>query len=250
VVLTALRGALGFLSRVPVGRDEAAWEAFAATPTAFPLAGYPLGALVALPLLLPLPPATLALLFVAGVYLATGINHVDGVADLGDAAAVHGGPAERRAVMKDTAVGTGGALAVALVVLGLGTAGFAIAELPTRAVLLVVAAEVGAKLAMAMLVCLGSAPHDGLGSAFAENAAATPRALGAAVVVALPAALLTWPRVGPSAAAVLAAVVVALIVLRWARSNLGRVSGDVLGAANELARVAALHAGVIAWTRF
>ncbi|MFB6217846.1 MAG: adenosylcobinamide-GDP ribazoletransferase, partial [Halobacteriaceae archaeon] len=28
------------------------------------------------------------------------------------------------------------------------------------------------------------------------------------------------------------------------------VSGDVFGAGNELARLAALHAGVIAWTRF
>ena len=31
---------------------------------------------------------------------------------------------------------------------------------------------------------------------------------------------------------------------------LGGVNGDVFGAVNELARIVALHAGVVAWTRF
>jgi len=248
VVLTALRGALGFLSRLPPGRTEDAWEAFRTSPTAFPLAGYVVGALVALPLLVPGPAPTVALLFVVGVYAATGINHVDGVADLGDATAVHGGAAERRDVMKDTVVGTGGALAVALVVLGLGTAGAALAGLPARAALVAVTAEVGAKLGMATLVCLGSAPHEGLGSALTANADA--RSLVPAAVVALPAVALAWPLLVPGAAALTAAVLSSLAVFAWARANLGGVSGDVIGATNEVARVAALHAGVVAWTRF
>jgi adenosylcobinamide-GDP ribazoletransferase len=48
--------------------------------------------------------------------------------------------------------------------------------------------------------------------------------------------------------ALLAAVATALAVERWANAHLGGVSGDVLGATNELARLAALHLGVIAWT--
>jgi adenosylcobinamide-GDP ribazoletransferase len=246
VALTAVRGALGFLSRLPVGRDEDAWEAFAATPVSFPVAGYAIGALVAVPLLLPGPAPTIALLFVAGVYAVTGITHVDGVTDLGDAAAVHGDAARRRAVTKDAAVGAGGALAGALVVFGLGAAGAALADLPAGAALLVVAAEVGAKTGMALLVCLGSAPHEGLGSALTGNA--RPRSAVPVALVAVPAGALTWPRVLPSLSALLAAVAVALLVRRWARRTLGGVSGDVLGAANELARVAALHAGVVAWT--
>lgn len=248
MVLTALRGALGFLSRVPVGRDEGAWEAFRSTPVAFPLVGYPLGLLLALPLLVPAPDPTVAFLFVVGVYAVTGVTHVDGVSDLGDAAVVHGGRERRRKVMKDTTVGTGGALAVALVVLGLGTAALALASVPPRAVLLVVTAEVGAKLGMGALVCLGSAPHDGLGSALTTSA--RPSAVVGVAGTAAPAAFLTWPRLAPSAAALLAAALVALLLRRWARANLGGVSGDVLGATNELARVAALHAGVITWTHF
>lgn len=248
MVLTALLGALGFLSRLPVGRNDRAWRAFRSTPIVFPLVGYVLGPLVALPLILSEPAPTVALLFVGGVYVATGINHVDGVADLGDAMVVHGEAADRRRVMKDTAVGTGGVLTVAFVVLGLGTAGLAISALPTKAVLLVVVAEVGAKLGMGILVCLGSAAHEGLGSALTANA--RPRSVVPAVLAASPSILLTWPRLLSGLAALLVAIVVALLSLRWARRYLDGVSGDVFGAVNELARVAALHAGVIVWTQF
>jgi adenosylcobinamide-GDP ribazoletransferase len=247
VALRAVRGALGFLSRLPVGHDDAAWEAFRNAPITFPFVGYVLGALVALPLLLPGPSPTIALLFVVGIYVVTGVNHIDGVTDLGDALAVHGSAADRREVMKDTTVGVGGALAVALVVFGLATAGIALAAFPMRAVLLVVTAEVGAKLGMAVLVCLGSASHEGLGSALTGN---DPRSVVSPVLVAVPAALLTWPRVVPAVATLPVAVLAALFVHRWARMNLGGVSGDVLGATNEFARIAALHAGVMAWTHW
>jgi adenosylcobinamide-GDP ribazoletransferase len=247
VVLSALRGALGFLSRLPVGRERDHWDAFTETPVAFPLAGYVVGAVVALPLVLPVPAPTVAALFVVGVYVVTGVNHADGVTDLGDAAVVHGDPAERRAVMKDTAVGTGGVLALALALVALGAAALGLARLPTpRAVALVVIAEVGAKAAMALVVCLGTATHEGLGSSL--TASAGPRSFLPVALVAAPAVLLVWPHVAAGSAAVLAALAVALGSIRWARANLGGVSGDVVGATNELARIAALHAGVVTWT--
>jgi len=119
VVLSAVRGALGFCSRLPLRHDDPDWDAFRRAPVAFPLAGYVVGLLLALPVGLallaglPAPVAAAAYLLVA--YLVTGVNHADGVADLGDAAAVHGSPRERREVMKDTTVGVGAVLALALV---------------------------------------------------------------------------------------------------------------------------------------
>ena len=252
----ALRGALGFLTRIPVGRSETAWEAFSGAPWTLPVVGYLVGALVALPLLAPAPAPTVALAFPLAVYAVTGITHLDGVADLGDAAVVHGGPEARREVLKDSALGVGGTVALVAVVLGLATAALGLVGAsgapgsggPLVAAGIVVAAEVGAKAATATLVCVGDAAHEGLGSALTEETA-----VGAALPVlalAAPAALLAWPRVLPGAAALLAALATAGLLRRWARRRLGGVSGDVLGATNELARVAALHAGVIAWTRF
>lgn len=248
-MIAAVRGALGFLTRLPVGHDEAAFDAFRSTPAAFPLAGYAVGLALALPLVVPLPAPTAAFALVVTVALVTGVNHADGLADLGDAAVVHGDPARRREVMSDTTVGVGALLALGVDFAGLALAGLALAGFPLSvAVGLVVASEVGAKLAMALLVCRASASHEGFGSSFLDRADGGD--LWLPVFVVLPAGVLAAVTATTLAALVtlLSAVVVALAVQHWADARLGGVSGDVLGAANELARIAALHVGVIAWT--
>ncbi|MYL17649.1 adenosylcobinamide-GDP ribazoletransferase [Halorubrum distributum] len=271
LTVAALRGALGFLSRIPVGGGEGDWEAFRRTPAAIPAVGYPIGALLALPVaaatLLPVrvPSLTVGVAFAAWVSLVTGITHLDGVADLGDAAVVHGDADRRREVMKDSALGVGGTLALALAVVGLVTAATVLADVArlslVDAIVIVVAAEVAAKGATATLVCVGEAPHEGLGSALTEPSG--PRALVGVALATAPVLLLGWPAVRPGSVAsvavqpgsvvpiavvLTAAGVAAALVFAWARSRLGGVSGDVLGATNELARVVGLHAGVIAWT--
>ena len=262
----ALRGALGFLSRVPVGRTDEDWEAFRRTPAALPAVAYALGALIALPVaaatLLPVrvPSLTVGVAFAAWLYLVTGITHLDGVADLGDAAVVHGDADRRREVLNDSALGVGGAAALALTVFGLAAAGTVTVDIArlslVDAVALVVAAEVGAKGAVAALVCVGDAPHEGLGSALTGES--RPRALIGVGLAAVPAALLGWPALRPGvgafgstvypAATLAAALAVAGVAYAWADARLGGVSGDVLGATNEVARVVGLHTGVIAWT--
>lgn len=242
MVLNALRGALGFLTRLPVGRDERSWEAFRRTPAAFPLAGYFIGVLLVVPLALPGPAPTVALAFLVSIYLVTRINHADGVADLGDAAVVHGDREKRREVMRDTTTGVGAVLALGTVLTGLALAGLSLAALPLAAAAAVVlAAEVGAKLSMALLICLGEPAHEGMGSQFVGQGR---RALVGPLLVALPVTLLSLPAL----AAVAGAALSGALLERWATRRLGGVSGDVLGAANEVGRLVALHAGVVVWT--
>jgi len=245
VVLSALRGALGFLSRVPVGHSERSWAAFTETPAAFPLAGSLLGGLVALPFLAAgaLPSPVVAAAYLGSVVLVTGVNHADGLADVGDAAVVHGDPAERRDVMRDTTVGVGAVLALGTALVALALGGLAAAALPVGvAVAVVVASEVGAKLAMATLACLGTPSHDGFGATILDGNG--PADLVAVLLVTLPIAALASPA---TAVSVAAGLVVALFVRHWATTTVGGVGGDVFGATNELARVVALHAGVVAW---
>lgn len=246
MVLTALRGAVGFLTRVPLGHDEDAWDAFRQSPVVLPLAGYAIGAVATVPLLVPIPAPTVAVLFVLGLYLLTGITHVDGVADLGDALVVHGSPAERREVLKDTTVGVGAVVSVGVLLVALTMAALALASLPQKAVLLVVTAEVSAKLGMAAVACAGTATHEGLGSAL--TGPSQTRSILAPTLVALPAAALTWPHPA-SAVAFAGGLLSTAAVFLWARHRLGGINGDVFGAGNEIARVVALHAGVIAWTQ-
>jgi adenosylcobinamide-GDP ribazoletransferase len=75
-----------------------------------------------------------------------------------------------------------------------------------------------------------------------------PRDLALPAFAAVPATVITWPHPA-GAVAVVAGLLSALVVFRVARSRLGGVNGDIFGAANEIARAVALHAGVIAWTQ-
>ncbi|MCQ4332583.1 adenosylcobinamide-GDP ribazoletransferase [Natronomonas sp. F2-12] len=244
-----LRGGVAFLTRIPASTREADWDRFRAFPAAFPLVAYPVGAVASVPFLAGslagLPDATVAFGYLSVLVVLVGIPHLDGVADLGDAAAAHGAAARRRA-LKDTETGVGAIVAVAVVLVGLAVAALELAAVPTLAAVgLVVAGEVGAKLGMATVACLGTASHEGLGSAFTRGA--SPALLLGPVLVSLPAALFL-PAVPAAAAAVAAGPLVAIVLVRWADRALGGVNGDVFGATNELGRVLGLHAGVIVWT--
>lgn len=245
VTLVALEGAVGTLTRVPIRRHEAGWAAAGRTPWTFPVVGGAIGAVAGAVLLLPLTPATAAVALPVAIYGLTGLVHVDGLADVADAAAVHGGADRRREALEDPAVGAAGTLAVALAVLGLAAAGAALATMPVRVgVGIIIAAEVGAKLAMATLVCVGDAARPGLGAAVAaENG---PADRWPALLAALPATAATWPH--PAAVgALLAGPAVAIAARRRASRLFGGIGGDVLGASNEIARLVGLHLGVTLW---
>ncbi len=241
--MSAVRGAFGFLTRVPVGRSEAAWQALSARPAVMILVGYCIGALGALPVVA-LPEPTAAIGYPLLLFGLTGIAHIDGLADLADASVVHGHVADRRAVMQDTVIGVGGTVAIGLNVLGLALAGFALASAPISVGAgVVVAAEVGAKLAMVGLAVLGRSAHEGMGS---QLLGAPPTQGLAAVALAAPAALLAWPGHAPVFALV-GSTFGAVLVAGGACRLLGGISGDVFGATNEVARLVALHVGVVAW---
>lgn len=247
--MTAFRGGVGFLTRVPVGHDGDTWTAFSRRPAVFPAVGYLLGGIVALPLALRaagIPPVVVASAVLVWLYLVSGINHVDGLADLGDALVVHGEPVERHEILADTVVGVGALLAVGVALLGTALGMVAVASLPLlQAAAILVAAEVGAKLVMGLLACLGTAAFEGLGSTLTE--ASRPREAVGPVLVALPAVGLSWPT--PAAAGALLGALAGGGLLAWyANRLLAGVNGDVFGAANEVARLVGLHAGVIAWT--
>ena len=245
MVLTAFRGALGFLTTLPVGQTEDAWDAFATRPFVMVPVGYVLGALLTLPLLLGLPDAIAGFGFVLAVGLFAGINNFDGLLDVADGVATHGDPEDARAAMKDSAIGVGAVLALGVVLLGLFAVGVTLAGAAPRILGTVVAAEVGAKLAMLTVLARGTASHQGLGSALSTETTAWTLPLG--IALALPAAILTLPHPG-GVVAVVVGLLSGLVIQQWAGPRLGGINGDVLGATNEIARLGALLAGVIVWT--
>ncbi|RQG86996.1 adenosylcobinamide-GDP ribazoletransferase [Natrarchaeobius halalkaliphilus] len=246
-LIGAVRGAFGFLTRLPVAHRDGDWDAFRSTPLAFPIVGLVAGAIASIPLFGTevLPPTAVAFGYVLAVYAVTGVHHLDGVADLGDALVVHGDRERRREVLTDTTTGVGALLAVTIVVVGLALGGLGLAGLPVLiAVGIVIGAEVGTKLAMAVVACFGTASYEGMGRQITE--ASTPGGFVVPAGIVIPAAALAWPH--PGTVALCGALAGVALPWYWARRFLGGISGDVFGAANEIGRVAGVHAGVIAWT--
>ncbi|NUE01906.1 adenosylcobinamide-GDP ribazoletransferase [Halorubraceae archaeon YAN] len=247
-MISAIRGAIGFLTRVPIATTEADWDAFRRLPVTIPLVGTLIGAVAGSVFLLPLPLNTSVVLYLVLLYLISGITHADGLADLGDGAVVHASATDRLAVMGDSQLGVGGTLllGVTLLALTLGATGVGGTGSGLVSFRLFLAAEVGAKLAMVFIICYGTAAHDGLGSQLLSVNG--PKAFGIALIAALPIALYPPPFAsGAIFAALLSPLLVALVLLWWANRSLGGATGDVIGATNELGRVVGLHAGVLGW---
>lgn len=247
--LAAIRGAVAFLTRLPVGGGQREWELFRERPYTMPLVGYLIGAVAGVAFVFPfqLQPTTIVAVYLVGLYGLTGITHADGLADVGDAIAVHGDPDRRREVLKDSATGVGGVLSVGvtLIVLTLGALGFAGSSSMT-AFRLVVAAEVGAKLGMCLVVCYGRPAHEGLGSQLVGRVDRS--AYGPAVLAAVPAVLAAPDETTIALlGAVAAGPLVGAVLLTWGHAAIGGVNGDVIGATNELARAVGLHLGVSLW---
>jgi adenosylcobinamide-GDP ribazoletransferase len=237
--LRAAAAAVSFLTRVPLGRVELTTEDVARGAILFPAVGAGIGALVGLTaegldgLLTPFLAGAVALALEA---LLTGAVHLDALADAADGL---GAPSRERAleVMRDPTIGSFGALA--LVVDALLKVG-AIAMLVTgNAVLPAVAAF---SLGRAVPLALGLAlPYARVGRGSGRALTDGPgwlRVGGITLAGAIATAALGWDGLPVGGAA----FGLTLLIGLGARSRLGGVTGDVLGAATELATTAGLLA--------
>ena len=175
-------------------------------------------------------PAVMTLAF---LLVLTGLQHFDGLVDLGNAIGLGNLKERREAAHAWTVSHKGAFLAIFvefLAVLGLF---FVDAEFTFGAV---VAAEVAAKLGMVTIVSLGKPTHTGLGSIFLEM---TKRKRN--IVAYFLAVLIVYPVLGLTGVwVVLLSVLVGAVMERVAQSVFGGVSGDAIGASNEAARAVAL----------
>ncbi|MBY0280134.1 adenosylcobinamide-GDP ribazoletransferase [Candidatus Binatia bacterium] len=239
--LRRLALALAFLTRLPVRVDAGDERDVGRSVAFFPLVGALLGAALALLAWLVggrLPDSVLAVLVTALLAALTGGLHLDGVADTFDALGAPGADRARLLeILRDSRIGAHGATALLLVVLLQVTALHAVLAAPHATPILLACLAVARFVAALVIVLFPYARTSGLGVAFHAHARR------ADVVVAGVVAALFVLAAGRAAllASLLATGVVLLFVQRVA-SRLGGVTGDVCGAAIELAQVAFLVA--------
>jgi adenosylcobinamide-GDP ribazoletransferase len=236
----ALAGAVAFLTRVPVGRFVALDVRDVARGGAlFPLVGAGVGAAMGetADALAPSLGGTLAA--VLGVTVAaalTGALHLDALADAADAL---GARTRERAleIMRDHAIGAYGATALVLALVAKVAAVAALAS-NGDALRFAVCAGAAGRLAPVLLGAALPYARPGPGAGRALGGVSRNRVL---VAVGIAAAFCLWLHALPLLAA---AGAVALVVGLAARRALGGVTGDVLGAAAELAELAGLVVAV------
>src|SRR4051812_47201607 len=228
--------AAGVLTRFPIASDAAEPGAVAASGWAFPLVGGGIGALCAAAFfaaaLLGLPVGAAALLAVAAGIAATGALHEDGLADTADGFGGGGTRDRKLAIMRDSAQGTYGVVAL---VLSIGLRATAIAAIrdPVFVGLALVGAHAASRAALpAAMLLLRPARADGLGAAAGRPSrivAAAAALIGAAIALA---------TLGPLAL-LLAGAAMALAGM-LARRQIGGYTGDVLGFFQQIGEIVML----------
>ena len=224
--------ALQFLTRIPIRlRHE---PDAAAMVVWFPVAGAVVGALVggvAAGMGEVTPPLVAAAVAVTVGLLVTGAFHEDGLGDVADAFGGGHTVEQRLEIMKDSRHGTYGVAAMcASIVVRI----VALGSMPGAATLFAacVAAHVMARsVAVGLMAAVPLAGHSGLGVDYGRS---TSRARGASAVVL--GTGITVVAIGWWAGPVLAAGVAASgAVAALARHKIGGISGDVLGACEQVA---------------
>ncbi|RIA45468.1 adenosylcobinamide-GDP ribazoletransferase [Dichotomicrobium thermohalophilum] len=229
--LAELRLAFVFLTRLPIPLDEARPSTVAQAGWAFPICGAVVGLIAwlgyAVGAALALPGLICALFAIAAGVLVTGALHEDGLADFADGMGGGGDRARKLEIMRDSATGSYGVLALILVV---AIKTVAIAEIGAMGMVLAALVALGAASRLAMLVAMALMPPartDGLGK---EAGAPDRWRIGVGFALTLLAAA---PLGVAGIGAVIGTLTVAAIPALIAWRQIGGQTGDVLGAIQQ-----------------
>jgi adenosylcobinamide-GDP ribazoletransferase len=260
--IKTFRDLVSFLTIIPVGGKEDFVFTTAEHVYLFPLIGAFIGILagayfisssyivhfllsivnpfVVLPSVL-LSKLAVAAMTVAFLLVITGLQHFDGLIDLGNAFGLRN-LQDRKMVAHAWTVTHWGAL-LAIIVECAAFAGLFLVN-PLFAFGALVAAEISAKLAMVTIVWVGKPTHKGLGSIFLNKAKSKRNLI--AYVLSVSIVYFFFAFTGKTflgfigIGLVLVSIPVALLMKIVAERVFGGVSGDMIGATNEVARAITL----------
>ncbi len=242
----AFFGAVRFFTRLPVpawvGHSQ---EALDRAARYFPLVGLLVGVLGGLTFLLAafvLPVSLAILISMAATLVVTGAFHEDGLADAVDGFGGGWSKQQVLAIMKDSRIGSYGALAAALMLLAKFNA---LLELPDEWIApALAAAHAGSRFFSTLLIFSLDYVRDD------DSSRAKPLAVrldaGSLAVACLfglaPLALLPWQAAG---AGLLLAALTTFLAARYFVRRIGGYTGDCLGATQQGAELA-IYLGVLA----
>ncbi|MEK0335886.1 MAG: adenosylcobinamide-GDP ribazoletransferase [Nitrosopumilus sp.] len=235
-MLKEISSVFSFLTIFP--SSNATLENIAKYMYVFPIVGIAIGLLIGslgFGLSFILDPLLVSLLVVASIAIITGIHHTDGLADFADGLMVKGNKDRKLKAMKDLSTGSAGIVAIVLYLIGLVvtislTSGFDL----FRAILI---SEILAKFSMVLMASLGNSASLGSNSPFVKIMKDRKKLAAAFIIMLIPVIV-----IGETTGLVMLGVTVTitLFLLALSTRSFGGITGDVLGATNELTRLASL----------
>ncbi|MCP8307382.1 MAG: adenosylcobinamide-GDP ribazoletransferase [archaeon] len=239
-ILRGLKSIIAFLTIIPVGKDNSLEDMGNYMPL-FPLVGLLIGSIsgiFAWSLLHLIPSLIVGVLTLGFILLITGLHHTDGLLDFGDGIMYQGSPERKIEVMHDKQTGAGG-LSFGLIILM--TTAFSISFLTIYEVIQsLILAEISAKLAMVMIAWAGRSAHKGLGSYCVDAMHSSHRILRLIIPLAICFSIAIILMLITGFIVIISAMIVSLIIVWVSNRHFKGVTGDVFGAANEIARMTSL----------
>ena len=235
-MLKEISSVFSFLTIIPSNNTNL--ETVARYMHVFPIIGIAIGLLIGsigFGLSFFLEPLIVALLVVASIAIITGIHHTDGLADFADGLMTRGTKEKKRNAMKDLSTGSAGIVSVVLSIVGVIialslTTGYELFQ----AILL---SEILAKFSMVLMASIGKSAAAGSNSPFMQIMKDKRRLAVAGVITIIPLVV-----IGGTTGLILfgASIGVTLFLIGLSTRSFGGITGDVMGAANELTRLSSL----------
>ena len=233
-MLREIDSLLSFLTIIP--SKGASLEDTARCMHLFPVVGMIIGAVLGLIgfglLEIGAEPLIMALAVVMAAAVITGLHHADGLCDFADGLLRKGTRGQKLAAMKDSVTGTGGIFATVLYIGGMLAA---LSYVPAWDIFAAVfAAEIAAKFSMVLLAAISGAATRGSSVPFLSAMRNKKKIAFAGGITFFPIVLVG----GTAGMAALGAVIaVTMIISAVSARSFGGITGDVMGAANEISRL-------------
>ncbi len=236
--LNGAKNVLAFLTIFPVGMDHNGFRKAADHIYLFPFVGALLGFIaggIGWLILHVLPPLVVGALTLSVLEIFIGFHHMDGLFDFGDGVMANGSKNKKIGAMRDQNIGTGG-LVLGIMVFLATALSFAYLS-PLFIIPALILVETSAKFSMVVVAAVGKSARRGMNTSFVElmhTKHGTYRFL-VALLASLAVGLVFFGLIGLITIAV--SIGTALAMVGVTHMHFGGVTGDILGATNEISRM-------------
>ncbi len=244
MVFKPLIGLISFLTIIPVANKQSndnGLENISKNMYLFPLIGLIIG-IISIPITIVsfyfLNHLISGLLIAIFLIIITGVHHTDALADFADGIMVKGGIEKKYKAIHDPMVGSAGVAAISSYILGMTVAISSFTGIE-RLIVSLVMSEIAAKYTMVLQAFVSDSAWEGHSSLFTKNMKSQKK-----IIISTAIAVILMIVIGQSIQLLLqvfiTGIICCFVIIYIAKKSFGGVTGDVMGATNEIVRLCCL----------